>query len=110
MKNEKPRLLWSDEEGDLRKKKEQTVEAPVDEATIILNLRRLVAGKGRPVIEISNLPPNSKWCQDLAKEIKNKLACGGTYKNGIIEIHGEQLEKISLLLNKRMVRFKKIGG
>ena len=34
----------------------------------------------------------------IAKALKNELACGGTYKNGIIELQGDHRKKIKELL------------
>jgi len=36
--------------------------------------------------------------KDLAKKLKSKLACGGTYKNGIIELQGDHKEKVKKFL------------
>lgn len=105
------RLVWSDEDGDLRKKKSaQTSEDAVDEKNLVLKLRRLSAGKGRTVIEISGLPSNQKWCKDLASELKKSLGIGGSYKNNIIELQLDQLEKVTTLLEKKSIKHKKIGG
>ena len=38
--------------------------------------------------------------KEIAKELKNKLACGGTYKDGIIELQGDHTKKIKELLVK----------
>ena len=32
--------------------------------------------------------------KNIAKSLKNSLACGGTYKNGIIELQGDHRRKI----------------
>jgi translation initiation factor 1 len=36
----------------------------------------------------------------IAKSLKNELACGGTCKNGIIELQGDHIKKIKELLVK----------
>lgn len=36
----------------------------------------------------------------IAKELKNELACGGTYKDNIIELQGDHTKKVKLLLVK----------
>jgi len=36
----------------------------------------------------------------IAKALKNELACGGTYKNGIIELQGDHSKKMKGLLIK----------
>lgn len=109
------KIVWSSESGDQRKLKNKEKDAVEREVTvqadkIILHLRRMTAGKGRAVIEITNLPDNAKWCQSLAAELKKKLGVGGTYKNQMIEIHYEDVAKITGLLESRSLKWKKIGG
>jgi translation initiation factor 1 len=36
----------------------------------------------------------------IAKSLKNELACGGTYKDGMIELQGDHTKKIKPLLVK----------
>ena len=38
--------------------------------------------------------------RDLLKELKNRLACGGTMKEGIIELQGDHRKKIVDILSK----------
>ena len=38
--------------------------------------------------------------KDLLKDLKNKLACGGTLKDGILELQGDHRKKIVEILNK----------
>jgi translation initiation factor 1 len=104
------KMVWSDTEGDLRKKKSSSVSSQVDEKNMILKVRRLTSGKGRTVIEISALPKNKKWCQDLAKSLKKSLGVGGTYKNDYIEIHGEKIDLVTAVLDKKNLKWKKTGG
>jgi translation initiation factor 1 len=106
----KGRIVWSDEEGDLRKKNNIVKSEEVNESDIILHLRRLTTGKGRTVIEISNLPNNKSWCKKLAKDCKKTIGVGGAYKNDMIEIHGEKIDDVMNLLKKRGISYRKTGG
>ena len=38
--------------------------------------------------------------KNIAKALKNELACGGTYKNGEIELQGDHKEKVKEILVK----------
>jgi translation initiation factor 1 len=108
--NDDTRLVWSDEEGDLRKKGKVKVEGEVDEATLEILVRRMTSGKGRTIIELTGLPLNKSWCKKLAKEIKKSLGVGGAYKNDFIEVHGEKVEEVIALLKNKNLKFKKTGG
>ncbi len=105
-------IVWSSEDGDLRKKKgtKEANQAVVDESQLALTIRRLTSGKGRTIIEIKGLPNNKSWCKKLAKNLKSKLAVGGAYKNDFIEIHGEKLDEVKDFLDTEGLNFKQIGG
>ena len=104
------KILYSSEHGDLRGKKTKKVEDIVNEKDVCLFLRRLTSGKGRTIIEITNLPPNKSWCKNLAKEIKKSIGVGGAYKNNFIEIHGEKIDDVKQILVKKNLSFKQTGG
>ena len=105
------RLVWSDEHGDMRKKKDShSQDDIVDESSLTLSIRRLTSGKGRAVIQIGNLPSNKSWCKKLAKELKKVLGVGGSYKKDFIEVHGEKLSQVCDVLDAKSINWKKIGG
>ena len=104
------KVVWSDQHGDMRKKRQTDPAQAVDEKNLELKIRRLTSGKGRTAIEITGLPSNKKWCQKLAKELKRSLGVGGTYKDGYIEVHGEKIEQVMKLLDGKSIRWKKTGG
>ncbi len=41
---------------------------------------------------------NSVDIRKIAKALKNELACGGTYKDGVIELQGDHRKRIKSLL------------
>lgn len=108
----KNRVVWEDGKGDLRKAKAEpsSVQSQFTSQNILVTVRRLTAGKGRAVIEIAQLPKNEDWCQQLAKDLKQKLGAGGTYKQGYIEIHVDKVEMVTKILDAKAIRWKKTGG
>lgn len=110
--NSDAKIVWSDEHGDLRKKKSSGPgkSGPVDESSLCLELRRLTSGKGRSVIEIKALPADKKWCKKLASRLKKSLGVGGAYKSDFIEVHTADVGHVSDLLDKFGLKWKKTGG
>ncbi len=54
---------------------------------------------GKAMTVVSNISKDINPSQILS-ELKKSLACGGTYKNGMIELQGNHLRKIKDLLVK----------
>jgi len=68
----------------------ETIAKEAQEINIIENKRRF--GKISTMIEgINGKEINIK---DLAKKLKNKFACGGTAKDGKIELQGKHTEQV----------------
>lgn len=106
----KGRIVWSDQHGDQRKTTAAHHDVEVNESDLTLHLRRLTSGKGRTIVEITELPNNKAWCKKLVKECKKSLGVGGAYKNNMIEVHGEKMEQVMNFLDKKKIRYKKVGG
>ncbi|MEM2991425.1 MAG: stress response translation initiation inhibitor YciH, partial [Halobacteria archaeon] len=56
---------------------------------------------GKEVTVIEGLDPSEINLQELASFLKSKLACGGTIKNGIIELQGNHREKVKEILTSK---------
>jgi translation initiation factor 1 len=54
---------------------------------------------GKSMTVVDNISKDMNPGQILS-ELKRRLACGGTYKNGRIELQGNHLRKIEELLTK----------
>jgi translation initiation factor 1 len=65
-------------------------------------------GKGVTVISGIPLPPDD--LKVLARELKQRCGTGGTLKDGIIEIQGDQRDLLVELLHARGWSVKRSGG
>jgi translation initiation factor 1 len=62
------------------------------------------------VIVISGIPLQGPALKELAGALKKRCGCGGTIKDGIIEIQGDHRDTLLLDLQTRGYRVKLAGG
>ncbi|MDA8413648.1 MAG: stress response translation initiation inhibitor YciH [Desulfobacteraceae bacterium] len=110
-------LVYSSETGMVKqpaapsgnKAKQQPAHAAPVDGTV--RLRRETKGRGGgTVIVISGIPLSGPPLKELAGALKKRCGCGGTIKDGIIEIQGDHRETLLLELQKRGFRVKLAGG
>ena len=66
--------------------------------------------KGKPTTIISGYDGEDEDFKILAKEIKSKLAVGGSFKDGEIIIQGDYRDKIMKILQEKGFKTKRVGG
>ena len=66
--------------------------------------------KGKPTTIISGYEGEEEDFKLLAKELKNKLAVGGTFKDGEIIIQGNYRDRIMKILQDKGFKTKRVGG
>jgi translation initiation factor 1 len=66
--------------------------------------------KGKPTTIISGYEGEDEDFKILAKELKNKLAVGGTFKDGEIIIQGDYRDRIMKILHDKGFKTKRVGG
>ena len=77
-----------------------------------MDIKRSTAGRGGKTVTIITgftgigLPEK----ESLAKKMRNACGCGGTVKDGAIEIQGDQREKIAQILTAAGFRPVFAGG
>lgn len=112
MSKDKNRTVWSSEHGDLRKKEENSADVislPPAQQTVYLH--RDTGGRGgKAVTLVKNLVLSEEDLKSLAKKLKQECGAGGTIKDGIIEMQGEQRQKIASALQKLGYKVKIAGG
>ena len=76
-----------------------------------VRLRREVKGRGGgTVIVISGLPLSAPEIKELAGVLKKKCGCGGTIKDGVVEIQGDHRDTLLAELQARGFKVKLAGG
>ena len=106
------RTVWTSDSGDLRKKEQsQPSVKSLPPNQQIAYLHRDSKGRGgKGVTLIKNLVLSEEDMSTLAKKIKQACGTGGTVKDGVIEIQGENRERIAALLLKLGYKVKLAGG
>ncbi|MFA5460822.1 MAG: translation initiation factor [Sulfurimonas sp.] len=63
--------------------------------------------RGKTVTLVGEFHLSTDISEHLVKNLKKKLGCGGTYKDGWMEFQGELKDKLKILLEEENFRFKK---
>jgi translation initiation factor 1 len=106
------RVVWSSEQGDLRQKSQKTAPGkslPPEAQTVYLHRESKGRG-GKGVTLLKGLTLSETDLTALCKTLKQACGTGGTVKEGLIEIQGEQREKIAEVLRKLGYKVKIAGG
>jgi translation initiation factor 1 len=86
-------LVWSSDAGDLRKARDAGERARPGGGRV--KVRRETAGRrGKAVTTISNLPLDDAGLRELAGRLKKRCGVGGSAKDGLIELQGDQRDVV----------------
>lgn len=97
-------LVYSTDVGRIKEEKASVVRPKGDG---VVRIQKQTSGrKGAGVSVITGLDLSD---EDL-KKLKKRCGCGGSVKNGIIEIQGEKRDLLKQLLEKKGFKVKLSGG
>jgi len=83
----------------------------IPEGDGIARVRRETKGRGgKTVTTIGGVPLAEEPLKELASALKKRCGCGGSLKDGVIEIQGDHVELLLAELLKRGFKAKKSGG
>ena len=104
-------LVYSSEIGRIKQDKTKTPPPAKQPTDGTVRLRREVKGRGGgTVIVITGIPLAPPELKELAGALKKRCGCGGTVKDGIIEIQGDHRDVLLGELQTRGYRVKLAGG
>ncbi|QHA89302.1 stress response translation initiation inhibitor YciH [Serratia rhizosphaerae] len=108
MKDNNSRLVYSTDGGRV-KEEEAKPQRPRGDG--IVRIQRQTSGrKGKGVCLISGLDLDDGALDKLAAELKKKCGCGGSVKDGVIEIQGDKRDLLKQLLEAKGMKVKQAGG
>jgi translation initiation factor 1 len=84
--------------------------APPKSDGIVRLMRETKGRKGKGVTLITGLPLDDAGLKKLAKALKQKCGCGGSLKNGVIEIQGDHRDVLEQELTGLGYKVKRAGG
>ncbi len=117
------RLVYSDELGNQcpkcrkplkqcrcqEQKKTAASAAPPNDGVVRIQ-RQTKGRKGNGVTLITGVPLAGEELKALAKQLKQRCGTGGTVKDGVIEIQGDQRDLLKQLLDEKGWKVKLAGG
>lgn len=102
------RKVWSSDGGRIREEERATSGSTGDGTA---RVRRETKGRrGKTVTAIHGLDLDAGQLADLASELKRRCGVGGSAKDGVITIQGDQVDKVMAALEERGHKVKRSGG
>ena len=103
-------LVYSTDGGSIKPPKaDKTAGAAFADGAV--RIRRETKGRGgKAVLTISGIDRSHEELTVLLASLKKKCACGGTVKDGVIEIQGDKREQVEQLLQAAGFKTKWAGG
>lgn len=108
MKDDNSRLVYSTDTGRIKEEKQAPVREKGDG---IVRIQRQTKGrKGKGVCLVTGLDLDDGALKLVAAELKKVCGCGGSVKDGVIEIQGDKRDQIKTHLEKKGHKVKLAGG
>ncbi|AWO79466.1 MULTISPECIES: stress response translation initiation inhibitor YciH [Serratia] len=108
MNDDNSRLVYSTDTGRIKQEEVKPQRAKGDG---IVRIQRQTSGrKGKGVCLIAGVDLDDVALDKLAAELKKKCGCGGSVKDGVIEIQGDKRDLLKQLLEAKGMKVKLAGG
>jgi len=118
MNNDESRLVYSSEQGRMCPKCNQPQahcrcknhqQALVSNGVVRISYEKK-GRKGKGVTLISGIPLTEKELKNFAKQLKKRCGSGGSIKEGVLEIQGDQRDTVIPILQSQSWNVKCCGG
>lgn len=108
MNDDNSRLVYSTDTGRIKQEEVKPQRAKGDG---VVRIQRQTSGrKGKGVCLITGVDLDDAALDKLAAELKKKCGCGGSVKDGVIEIQGDKRDLLKQVLEAKGMKVKLAGG
>ena len=91
-------VVWSSDDGDLRKRRAPHRAAPAAPGGRVKVRRETAGRRGKAVTTVSGVPLDDEALRALAGRLKKRCGVGGSAKDGVIELQGDHRHVVVELL------------
>ena len=85
-------------------------EIPKKSAPVVRLGRETKGRRGKGVTTVSDVPLDDAGLHEMATKLKDRCGTGGTVKDGVSEIQGDQRDRLAAVLESMGYRVKRVGG
>lgn len=103
------RLVWDDDHRGPPPSSAAVPRPPAGDG--VVRIRREVQGRGgKTITSIEGLGLAPPQLEELARDLKKKLGCGGSVDGFVVVLQGDRRERVEPLLVARGYAVKRAGG
>jgi translation initiation factor 1 len=88
------RVVWSSDDGDLRRARDPKVKERLSGDGRVRVRRETSGRRGKAVTTVSGVPVDDDGLRDLAGRLKKRCGVGGSVKDGVIELQGDHRDAV----------------
>jgi translation initiation factor 1 len=88
------RVVYSSDDGDLRKPRDQKLKARRAAGGRVKVKRETSGRRGKAVTTIYDVPLDDTGLKELAGRLKKRCGVGGSVKDGVVELQGDHRDVV----------------
>lgn len=88
------RVVWSSDDGDLRRAREPKVTARAVAGGRVKVRRETSGRRGKTVTTVADVPLDEHGLRELAGHLKRRCGVGGSVNEGVIELQGDHRDVV----------------
>ncbi|MGZ4269491.1 MAG: stress response translation initiation inhibitor YciH [Solirubrobacteraceae bacterium] len=88
------KVVWSSDDGDLRKARDPGLKARREAGGRVKVKRETSGRRGKAVTTVYDVPLDDAGLKELAGRLKKRCGVGGSVKDGVVELQGDHRDVV----------------